>query len=383
MIITSDPANLWWIGAIAFALYSLLMLAFQMRSFNFSLVLTWMSGQTAKASGCLMMAVQQDDRVWFAATALLLGGLALDFMAAALLLRGEWRIRTTLFLLVLALAGLAFAVVQPPSMARQILLITIPGSLFIFSFLIALVASTSQLRRSISRVILAIVHYAVAALAFAVLLAQAIPEFSETISYADLVTAALPLLLALSIIQVSAFCLIASERARVERERLRRLDLHTGALNPYGFSIDTEKIRAICSRLDQATTLVVLKVDGYDKIADILDRTTREKLFRDLVAALQYCLRKHDKVARLQQNCFAVLLPFTDIARARLACNRLRNQIDRDVTVLHEGQGYAISVSFGITDVPDQEIDLEDAIDRAQVALRRAEKRSCEVHEAA
>ena len=382
MTITPDPAILWWIGAIAFALYGLLMLAFQVRNFNSSFVLTWMFGQTAKAAGCLLMAVQQDDRAWFAATALLLVGLALDFLAAALLLRGEWRIRITFFLLLLALAGLAAAAVQP-STARQILLITIPGSLFIFSFLTALSASASHLRRSISRIILALVYYAVAAFAFAVLLSQAIPEFSEAVAYADLAIAALPLLLGLSAIQAAAFCFIASECARMERERLRRLDLQTGALNPYGFSLDAENIRAICSRLDQATTLVVLKVDGYDKIADLLDRATRKKLFGDLVAALQYCLRKHDKVARLQQNCFAVLLPFTDISRARLACNRLRNQIDRDVTVLHEGQHYAISVSFGITDVPDQEIDLEDAIDRAQMALGHAEKRGCEICESA
>ena len=155
-------------------------------------------------------------------------------------------------------------------------------------------------------------------------------------------------------------------------EKSRQLNHEYNIWNAYGFVRNVGSVRRICARLDQGVTLAVFKFEDYELIQKGMSAEEFLKFKRSAIAFLKFSLRKHDQLAILDQNIFAVLLPFTDRVKGEMACIRLREQTRKEMRT----QGFILprelGMRFGLTQVGRKEPDVLDALIRAAQALAKA-----------
>ena len=155
-------------------------------------------------------------------------------------------------------------------------------------------------------------------------------------------------------------------------ERSKQIDHEYNIWNAYGFVKNVENVRKICSRLDQGVTLAVFKVEDYEHIQQSMSVEEFLRFKKSIIDLLKFSLRKHDQLAALDQNIFAVLLPFTDLVKGEMACIRLREQARKEI----RAQGFVLpgelGMRFGLTYVGRKEPNVLDALMRAAQALAKA-----------
>jgi len=182
----------------------------------------------------------------------------------------------------------------------------------------------------------------------------------------------LPAFVLLSILQSFSLVFIVRRKFLAEMNNRRMLNPQTGALNLKGFENSAAKIRHMSGRLDQAVSLVVMKISDYDQLKSQLSKEEVNKILTDLVSITKFCLRKYDEMAQVGENQFVLLFPFTDLIRAQQACERLSRQLAVELLVRDGDALSPVAVSMGITDMPRAEKDVDAAIRRADKAMQKA-----------
>lgn len=175
----------------------------------------------------------------------------------------------------------------------------------------------------------------------------------------------------MSFILCSLMTLIIWRDSAAIQTRLSALDKVTGALNIEGFVEASQRIRHMCSRLDQQVSLVAIKVDNVDDLNRARRKKDRNGILRKFVKSVEYCLRKHDQIAYLGEDRFLILLPFTDMEKARLATIRLVKHLATEIWD-DENVYASLQVKVGVTDLLKREPSLEDGINRALQAMENS-----------
>lgn len=138
---------------------------------------------------------------------------------------------------------------------------------------------------------------------------------------------------------------IASLRASVDHEReLARTDSLTGVSNVRAFSeLATVEI-ARARRYQHPFTIAYVDLDEFKTVNDHLGHTAGDALLRTVAQVLAGALRGSDVLARMGGDEFAILLPETGAAPARLVVQKLR-EVLAGIVVAH---GRRITASIGV-----------------------------------
>lgn len=167
-----------------------------------------------------------------------------------------------------------------------------------------------------------------------------------------------------------------SERKAMERElrRLATIDPLTGAFNRRHFmaTAATEVERA--QRYGNPLSLMMLDVDFFKRINDRHGHALGDEALRRMVDCMRQSLRDIDVIGRLGGEEFAVLLPETGPAGARITAERLRAQIAALRIPLDDGQNLAFTVSIGIAVPTAADGSAETVLSRADKALYTAKE---------
>jgi diguanylate cyclase (GGDEF)-like protein len=158
------------------------------------------------------------------------------------------------------------------------------------------------------------------------------------------------------------------KRANVELMRLAVTDALTGLNNRRHFM---EALRRECQRAlryQRKLSLLMLDIDHFKQINDTHGHAAGDAVLVDFAQLISAAVRRTDLVARLGGEEFAVAFIETDLERARIAAEGLRQDVAGTIFTHHQTP-IQITLSGGLVEFPSEAFDnhlaLLEAADKA------------------
>lgn len=166
-----------------------------------------------------------------------------------------------------------------------------------------------------------------------------------------------------------------TDRKRAE-ETVRHMayhDLLTGLPNRQLFNDRLMMAMIRAKRSEQRAAVAMLDLDKFKDINDTLGHAMGDELLKAAAGRLKKLLRKSDTIARMGGDEFLLVLP--DLHQAEDA-HRLVSKIMGafDTPFVVEGYELAITTSAGIAIYPDDGLDTNTLIKKADIAMYRAKQ---------
>lgn len=157
-------------------------------------------------------------------------------------------------------------------------------------------------------------------------------------------------------------------------ETLATIDALTGTWNSRAFSERLELEMARFARYGAPVALVLLDVDGFGAINDLIGESGADEVLKRIAETLASNVRSTDMVARIDGDQFAVLLPGVGKTAAFAVSEKLRALV-RELRIPVSG-GYTgdvqVTMSAGVASAHSGTIEGDDLIGAAEAALAEA-----------
>jgi diguanylate cyclase (GGDEF)-like protein len=131
------------------------------------------------------------------------------------------------------------------------------------------------------------------------------------------------------------------------------------------FEMETEKAK----RKKQKLSMIMVDIDFFKKINDTIGHMKADEILKRLANLTKKQVRKSDIVARFGGEEFIILLPETNLEKAKKFAARLRRAFHSDAML----KRYHVTVSGGISQYKDQE-NKKKFKERVDKALYEAKK---------
>jgi len=163
------------------------------------------------------------------------------------------------------------------------------------------------------------------------------------------------------------------QRTTQELEELSARDRLTWLYNRGQF--ETELLAAFRHRERHGghLSVILLDIDHFKTINDHQGHDTGDAVLRHLAACIRNRFRVSDVAGRFGGEEFALCLPETDAEGARLAAQRLRQEI-HDEPAVHNGMAVSFTVSMGVSEADSGMPDPEALMKEADLALYQAKE---------
>ncbi len=127
---------------------------------------------------------------------------------------------------------------------------------------------------------------------------------------------------------------------------LATIDEKTGVYNNKFFKTISEMELDKAKREIGPLSLMILDLDNFKKLNDTYGHLIGDDILKRLALVLKNNIRKYDIVSRFGGEEFVILLPNTQIKRAKLVCERIRREVQND----RELKKYSVTFSGGLTE---------------------------------
>lgn len=164
-----------------------------------------------------------------------------------------------------------------------------------------------------------------------------------------------------------------TERIKLEKEirKLAATDPLTGVNNRRSFIEKASDEFLRCRRYNHSLSVLMMDIDHFKNINDTYGHHIGDVCLQQFTTVCLKTLRKQDFCGRLGGEEFAVILVETDRDKAIQVAERLRTLVMD--TVVREGSiKFQFHVSIGVTQISEQDHNVEDTIQRADKGLYMA-----------
>lgn len=152
---------------------------------------------------------------------------------------------------------------------------------------------------------------------------------------------------------------------RVKTNYLAQVDYLTDIYNRYYFTILSEKEVNRSIRYGSDLSLIIFDIDYFKKINDNWGHGAGDLVLKKTARIVQESLRNYDIFARWGGEEFIILLPETGKSEAFLVAERLRMKIE----FFDFPKSIKITASFGVSELSQNDKDINDLIKRTDKAL--------------
>ncbi len=180
----------------------------------------------------------------------------------------------------------------------------------------------------------------------------------------------------LSAFSTQVFLILKIAGCYRDLDHLRELsttDFLTGLFNRRYFNIRLTEEHQRTERSGGMFSLAMLDIDDFKLFNDTEGHLAGDRILKEIAAVMSRSIRGNDILARYGGEEFAIIMPQTSEATAFKVAERIRSEIRN---IRHAGSdrfpGRKITVSIGIAVHNNGRKPIEDVIERADIALRRA-----------
>lgn len=172
------------------------------------------------------------------------------------------------------------------------------------------------------------------------------------------------------------FLLLFEAQRSEELVRLASIDSLTEAFNRRTFMEMAERELARAKRYGQPLGLMFLDVDHFKAVNDTYGHPAGDLVLREFKLVAERCLRQQDVLGRYGGEEFCVLLPDTNHAGALVLAERMRQEIEKTMLCLPDGQSLRVTVSIGVSTIAQRldELTIRKLIEKADLALYQAKQ---------
>ena len=149
-------------------------------------------------------------------------------------------------------------------------------------------------------------------------------------------------------------------------------DSLTGLKNRKYFNLEIQNHIQESHRYENPLSLLILDIDFFKKINDTYGHNVGDEVLHVLGKMLLKETRAGDMAIRYGGEEFVIVLSNTDISRAELKAEQLRNITEH--IVIPELNGNHITISIGVTELHKTDERIDTFIDRADKALYQAKE---------
>jgi diguanylate cyclase (GGDEF)-like protein len=180
----------------------------------------------------------------------------------------------------------------------------------------------------------------------------------------------IPMLTVRALAQAAAHTALALRNAALldEVERLATRDALTGLANRRLFEESLARETARSRRLGTPLSLAVFDVDHFKQVNDTYGHLTGDAVLREVAGAIETGVKSFDVAARYGGDEFVILLPGCGAIDAYRVAERVRTQVAREV------EGAPVTLSAGVSTMPDNAVDGERLVAAADSALYDAKR---------
>jgi diguanylate cyclase (GGDEF)-like protein len=166
---------------------------------------------------------------------------------------------------------------------------------------------------------------------------------------------------------------IELERLNAEVQRLVIMDELTHLYNRRGFfGIGYREIER-AKRFEKSISAIIFDIDHFKKVNDTYGHAIGDKVLEEVATRCSRQLRKVDSIGRYGGEEFAVLLPETNTASARIIAERLRHATSHEAISTEHGL-LTVTISLGVAVLKDDTTTLEELLECADRALYKAKE---------
>jgi len=154
-------------------------------------------------------------------------------------------------------------------------------------------------------------------------------------------------------------------------EKLSRIDTLTQLSNRRAFfEMASEAMEGFRAGTYQLYVLMI-DIDYFKSVNDKLGHAGGDEVLKSIAQVISNETRTVDFCARLGGEEFALIVKTSDRLDAQNFSERLRLAIENKVIILQSGE-VSVTVSIGLASVSNQDSDIDDALERADMALYSA-----------
>ena len=157
-----------------------------------------------------------------------------------------------------------------------------------------------------------------------------------------------------------------------EIEHLALHDSLTGLPNRVLFRDRIDQVLADARRCDGRAAVMLLDLDRFKEINDVLGHANGDELLRGFSARLRRSLRESDTVARLGGDEFGIVMRVSDIDDVREAADRIHGALEEPFAI--GDLSLDVGASIGGALFPDDAVDPETLVRFADVAMYAAKR---------
>lgn len=149
-------------------------------------------------------------------------------------------------------------------------------------------------------------------------------------------------------------------------------DYLTGIPNRRHFLELSQQQFQIAARYGKPLSLILIDLDYFKQINDTFGHSAGDAVLTQFTQVCSNILRKADIFGRMGGEEFAVTLPETPLARARLVGEKIRRAVENTIFHVNGEQTIAFTISAGITSRRKEDISFESLLIRADQLLYQA-----------
>ncbi len=139
-----------------------------------------------------------------------------------------------------------------------------------------------------------------------------------------------------------------------KEQHLTQLSLRDALTGVFNFRYFQERLKEevqAANRFNTSLTLISFDIDHFKQVNDTYGHPAGDEVLIAITQAASSALRKHEVLARVGGEEFAVLLAGCDEKNGKITAERIRNIISSTSVTTSDGKNISVTVSLGVSEL--------------------------------